>query len=1796
MPERLLTTTGGKQWKAVDGIQTRLDTMPPAVHTCSGSLTGFRNLEQMDFVPAVRKESSELASSKLSSLTPRTTAEGAHFLDDQCRRVYFKTPEKDRPNVYATVVDEHCRNKCAVIKAITADILDAYMPTWRSQKHRHLTFVSKSFRLQSLDSLLEQPIDLAHLDTLDLSHNALQDLGGIEGLSDQLNRLGCVQGTIRFQSLTLLRAQYNNITQFVANLPYLRELDLSHNALTFLPPMSGLTTLEVLNLGHNQMHGSWTSLQHLQGVRKLDLSHNHFHFLPSEYEIMLQHLHGLPFLVALKLVGNNFAIHFPEYQSFTLSRLPGLKKLDDIADMAAAKIGARATDHGNIRMLDKFVFARRKAIGDRARSGWESVGAGDQKGPTFKELVEEVSRAFEDPAALEASIKQIVNIANAIYDASVPTAPKHGVLNNFFGIGQPSDLKMEGPITAFLHSITLLYSRLGTDNSAHGIMILRSLAKLGVVSKQNFGQYCLQQLAWMAKRNREEEQEIFDMVREIVIEPLSARDPRNDVAVEIVKALSTFDSPAFPERLTTLVPWLKEAYCNHSQGQPQISRLFAIAVRDQRNCSLALGELNGTGLRAPTPSKGGETVPTHVNMVLGDEKLLYTDKKEASFLDNLEILKRTIMYSEAACQQYRTYGLHRKLVRLLKGFYGMPAQDEQNAKGGGQQPALSPPASTQEVRSCVALLDALTCFLEKDDSVLQELINTPPPLVSILDFFTLAPKSLDRSVFPDPAWLGASLEGLVCVLNRFPREPARWRRAIVEKIIDAVASMSDLIDCIDSTSHYYSELFQSAEKHVMEQKDEQAGTEKQQGVQLCPKLSGLTNPLMHNCFVAIVRLAEVFTVEGKVDDACSQVNDVMNAKDREKRLFKLLEVPCGKVRAAAISCVSQVDLSDMSSDEVGFLISLLASCSEVAQQASLLSKVIRQLTEIANDKEGKGANAALRKHHAEGVITAVFHVLSLNSARTAHGLEKEEKSKFALSQSAVHFLQVASRVHELRNFHMRSAQVQAKFEEILCCEDRIGLPSTPDVPLERTWTGRAVEPLMQCLSGIKRLNPHGKVAFRVASRIANVLEGRNDIKDDPEEKDLDSNNGTGEIEMFSKSSLKGLVRNLDSIEEDDWEMQQQMFVSFHGFHRLLTFAGDLESAEQRQLSRKQETIQKQEASAFLEATTTQASTLEGQKSEGGFGAPLLGGIGNGAAGQIAATDDGLPAVTFRGQAFLGREVDFVDLALPPYSFTPLMGGAMSIAFAARWDSLKRRARIVDFGSGCPGDNIIIANENASSTLEFKIYRGNDPKNMVILQVPRAIIVGQLRRYLFTVNAAGRMKAYRDGELLAENEAGKAPAIARRSRMLVGKSAWPGDELFVGHIANLRVWMNQAVDWDSAGFDEDEEESSQPKRRYLMRALNAASTEVSHPPKQELQLHNAHGEGVHAVTEVFLTRPSEGVANPAYLLSAIFRSAFALLQQPAAESIRKEMLTILRDDIIASRIPALLETCNIFDCNVAAKMLRVMRMSFNCPDASQMTLEPKHLISYDLLVKCVLRLLQPTLVAHAQRRDPLLRQRAHVLGCEIVALVATICQTVPACSFGIRSEEAHLAFVQSYLQRLVNPEVTKFILTLIVQEQEQQAGPTGAGGTAGSMSARAATAIAASARNIGRSGASPRSTASAKLATRKPSSVHFEMKRPRSDKLLESSRTVFAILLCRCPEQKYFLLESFSRCLASGTTPLRRSYLAGVLRRARAFEDALAIEKALNSPEIARTMPRPAAVLATITGHADTTPFLNILLA
>jgi len=142
------------------------------------------------------------------------------------------------------------------------------------------------------------------------------------------------------------------------------------------------------------------------------------------------------------------------------------------------------------------------------------------------------------------------------------------------------------------------------------------------------------------------------------------------------------------------------------------------------------------------------------------------------------------------------------------------------------------------------------------------------------------------------------------------------------------------------------------------------------------------------------------------------------------------------------------------------------------------------------------------------------------------------------------------------------------------------------------------------------------------------------------------------------------------------------------------------------------------------------------------------------------------------------------------------GGCFTIMFTARWMKLNTWSRIFDFGADQSDNNILVANVASTNSLVFAVYDDSMESSLVI---DNAIELGRERTWLLTVNEERTMKVWRDGTLMAEKKDVFLPRSIWRPSLYVGRSLWPGDGMFEGSIADLRIWGGSAHGWGEESY-------------------------------------------------------------------------------------------------------------------------------------------------------------------------------------------------------------------------------------------------------------------------------------------------------------------------------------------------------------------------------------------------------------
>jgi len=180
-----------------------------------------------------------------------------------------------------------------------------------------------------------------------------------------------------------------------------------------------------------------------------------------------------------------------------------------------------------------------------------------------------------------------------------------------------------------------------------------------------------------------------------------------------------------------------------------------------------------------------------------------------------------------------------------------------------------------------------------------------------------------------------------------------------------------------------------------------------------------------------------------------------------------------------------------------------------------------------------------------------------------------------------------------------------------------------------------------------------------------------------------------------------------------------------------------------------------------------------------------------------------------GQLHVGYflEFDGVDDYVELPDMNPNYVNGFTVEAWVRYSSFQSWSRIIDFGNGAPGDNILFANLGLANDLVFQVYRDWIGSTIT---APGALEPNTWMHLAATVDGAGNAALYRDGQLLAPGPM-NVPKTWPRTKNYVGRSNWAADGYFDGGMRELRVWnvarsqaeiqttMNEPLSGDEPGL-------------------------------------------------------------------------------------------------------------------------------------------------------------------------------------------------------------------------------------------------------------------------------------------------------------------------------------------------------------------------------------------------------------
>ena len=133
---------------------------------------------------------------------------------------------------------------------------------------------------------------------------------------------------------------------------------------------------------------------------------------------------------------------------------------------------------------------------------------------------------------------------------------------------------------------------------------------------------------------------------------------------------------------------------------------------------------------------------------------------------------------------------------------------------------------------------------------------------------------------------------------------------------------------------------------------------------------------------------------------------------------------------------------------------------------------------------------------------------------------------------------------------------------------------------------------------------------------------------------------------------------------------------------------------------------------------------------------------------------------------------------------PDIHGAFTVSAKATFDDVDGGSwqRILDIGNGPASDNIILTQVGTSNDLQFTIMNGAKSSKIV---AEDAIVEGVEAAWTATVDEAGWMRLFKDGERVAEGQ-GLVPRDIERTNEFVGRSNWEKDTPLIGQVNDVNV--------------------------------------------------------------------------------------------------------------------------------------------------------------------------------------------------------------------------------------------------------------------------------------------------------------------------------------------------------------------------------------------------------------------------
>lgn len=151
----------------------------------------------------------------------------------------------------------------------------------------------------------------------------------------------------------------------------------------------------------------------------------------------------------------------------------------------------------------------------------------------------------------------------------------------------------------------------------------------------------------------------------------------------------------------------------------------------------------------------------------------------------------------------------------------------------------------------------------------------------------------------------------------------------------------------------------------------------------------------------------------------------------------------------------------------------------------------------------------------------------------------------------------------------------------------------------------------------------------------------------------------------------------------------------------------------------------------------------------------------------------------------GHPINLVD----ELGFHKQLGGAFSLMCTLKLEQINAWQRVFDFSFEKDIDSITAGTLGNTTHLHFTIFKGKSKRT---LKVWNFFELGKTTTALFTVGHTGRMRVWKNGNLVGEIE-GHAPVFNERPYLMIGGHYFYKKQFFHGVVGQVKLW-NKEVMW------------------------------------------------------------------------------------------------------------------------------------------------------------------------------------------------------------------------------------------------------------------------------------------------------------------------------------------------------------------------------------------------------------------